>query len=852
MKRDQILRLLLVVFVIAWAVYELIPPVSRPLLEEFQRQAINRDATFSNIVARARELQKAMPDRAYGNLRDAVGTNDITRYFPFIDAKDKKDPTAFVLQTIQRRALGKIKLGLDLQGGTSFLVGMDTNKLAPGTDRSVALANAVEVLRRRVDRFGVAEPIIQPEGSDRILIQMPGLSEAEKAGVRQVIEQAAYLEFRMVHPNSDELVQQGIIEPGYELLKEERRGPEGKPVVYTYLVNKKPERGMTGKYIKRAWVSRNPYTGVPEIEFELTDEGARIFGEITTEYQPVETPRGKKYFHLAIVLDGELQSAPRIMGPITGGRGQITGNFDLREAFNLATVLENPLQAPVRILEERSVDPSLGRDSIRSGIQAAIIGTAAVAAFMIGYYLLAGLVADFALILNILILLGCMCSRLFTPNGITLTLPGIAGIVLTVGMAVDANVLIFERIREERAAGKSLRGAIVAGYSKAFGTILDTNVTTLISSIILIFMGTGPVRGFGVTLTIGLTVSMFTALVVTRLIFDIATDRGWIKALPMLQFIRNPNIDFLRWAKPAFAASWLLILIGLGWGVYRGKDVFGYEFAGGQSLTIGFQKKVPVDELRRVISRLGVGSVMIQYQKDIVTGTESLKVTTRAIERGGQMLDSASIVEQGLKKAFPDAGITVKGVDTVGPTVGREIQRNAVVGSLLAMFGILLYVAFRYELSFAVGAVVALVHDILMTLGWFFLSGREMSGTMVAALLTILGYSINDTIVVFDRIREYLKLGVRGSFAEVINLAINHTLSRTLITSGTTFLSTLALYLFGGGVINDFAFTFLVGIVTGTYSSIYIASALVLWWHRGQRPKTAAAVLLEQPAGAPA
>jgi SecD/SecF fusion protein len=296
----------------------------------------------------------------------------------------------------------------------------------------------------------------------------------------------------------------------------------------------------------------------------------------------------------------------------------------------------------------------------------------------------------------------------------------------------------------------------------------------------------------------------------------------------------------------------LLILIGLGWGVYRGKDVLGYEFAGGQSLTIGFQKKVPVDELRRVISRLGVGSVMIQYQKDIVTGTENLKVTTRAIERGGQMLDSASVVEQGLKKAFPDAGITVKGVDTVGPTVGREIQRNAVVASLLAMFGILLYVAFRYELSFAVGAVVALVHDILMTLGWFFLSGREMSGTMVAALLTILGFSINDTIVVFDRIREYLKLGVRGSFAEVINLAINHTLSRTLITSGTTFLSTLALYLFGGGVINDFAFTFLVGIVTGTYSSIYIASALVLWWHRGQRPKTAAAVLLEQPAGAPA
>jgi SecD/SecF fusion protein len=848
MKRDQLWRLLLILFVIGWAIYELIPPTSRNLLQEFQRRAVRPDATFSNILARAQELQQAMPDRTFGNLREAIGTNEITQYFPFIDAKGQKNPTQFVLQRLQREALGKIKLGLDLQGGTSFLVGMDTNKLAEDADRSVALSHAVEVLRKRVDKFGVAEPIIQPAGTDRINIQMPGLSEAEKSSVRSLIEKAAFLEFRMVHPNSAELVAQGIVEPGYELLKEERKGRDGKTEVLSYLVNKKAERGMTGKYIKRAGVSRNQYTGEPEINFVLNDEGAKLFGEITTEYQP----RGGKYFQLAIVLDGELYSAPRIMGPITGGNGQITGNFDLREAFNLANVLENPLQAPVKILTENSVDPSLGRDSIRSGVSAAIIGTLAVMLFILCYYLLAGAVANFALLLNVLILMGCLCTHLLTPSGITLTLPGIAGIVLTIGIAVDANVLIFERIREELAAGKSVRGALVAGYSKAFGTILDTNLTTLISSIILIFMGTGPVKGFGVTLTIGLIVSMFTALVVTRLIFDLGVDKGWIKSFKMLHLIRNTKFDFLRWAKTAFALSWIFILIGLGWGVHRGKEVFGYEFIGGDNITFSFKqdKKVSMDQLRPIIAKLGVGDVMLQYEKDIVTGNELLRVTTRTMVKEGKEVDSARLVEAALKSSFPESDFKEVGLNKVGPTVGRELQKNAIIAVVLSMFGILIYVAFRYEFSFAVGAVVAIIHDLLMTLGWFFLSGREMSGTFVAAMLTIVGFSINDTIVIFDRIREDLKLGVRGTFKDVINQAVNQTLSRTIITSGTVFLSTLALYLFGGGVINDFAFTFLVGILTGTYSSIYIASALVLWWHRGQRPKMAASMVLDQPVAA--
>jgi SecD/SecF fusion protein len=560
-----------------------------------------------------------------------------------------------------------------------------------------------------------------------------------------------------------------------------------------------------------------------EISLEFDDEGAQKFEQITREF----SPQGNKYFLLGIVLDGELYSAPRIMGEIRGGRAVIQGTFTPEEAFELANVLENPLEAPVKIAEERRVDPSLGKDSIRSGITASVVGTVAVSLFMLCYYLFAGVVANIAMVLNIIILMGVMCSV-----GTTLTIPGIAGIVLTIGMAVDANVLIYERIREELAAGKSIRGALMAGYDKAFGTIFDSNLTTVISSVILIYMGTGPVKGFGVTLTIGISVSMFTALVVTRLIFDLLLERGWLKSLPMLHLIRNTNFDFMRWAKVTCIASITLIVLGCGYGLARGKGVLGVEFIGGDSLTLGFAQKVEVDQLREAAERSGAGESLIQYQKDLGTGAENLRIAVP--------YNAGLNVATHLKKEFPAAKFEMLALDKVGPSVGLEIQKSAIVAVLLAMLGILIYVAMRYEFSFAVGAVVALAHDMFMTMGWFCVSGRQFSAPMVAAILTIIGFSINDTIVIFDRIREDLKLGLRGTFREVMNKALNQTLSRTIITSGTVFLATMALYLFGGGVINDFAFTFLVGILTGTYSSIYIACALVLWWHKGERPKLGA------------
>ena len=839
-QNNNLVRFSVVVLVLLWSFFEMYPPLGTPLTTAFKERAVpnRRDATFTNIVTEMDKLAAAAPEQAFANVVKAVGTNSITNYFPFYGVKDELKPNRAVLDRLQRDAAGKIRYGLDLQGGTSFLMAMNTTNLDAGstnealTDmkKSQAISQAVEVLRKRVDKFGVAEPVIQPIGNDKILIQLPGLSESIRDEAAANISKAAYLEFRMVHPNSDELVSQGLTEPGYDLMKQKTTAADGTTHLYAYMVKRKPE--MTGKHVSNAMMSRNQTTGQPEILFNLDSTGAELFGEIT---------RNNVGHKLAIVLDGELQSAPNINSPIETGSGVIQGSFTDKEANDLASVLENPLQAPLIMLSQSSVDPTLGKETVRSGVTAAVIGTVLVAGFMAVYYMFAGVVANVALICNIIILIGVMCSV-----GTTLTLPGIAGVVLTIGMAVDANVLIFERIREELAKGKSLRGALSAGYDRAFGTIFDSHVTTLISSIILIFMGTGPIKGFGVTLTIGVAASLFTALVVTRLIFDFMLSKGLLKSLPMLHLIKASKLDFMKLAKPAFALSWTIIVLGLAFGGYRymHHDLMGVDFVGGDSTSFTFQQKPDGDKLRVSLTKeAGLIDPVIQFQRDLVSGKELLRVTTA--------VGTSKKVQDTLLKDFASSGLKPNATESVGPTIGEEIQVTAITASLLSLLGILIYVAMRYDTSFAVGAVVAVIHDVLMTIGCYCLTGlfsshgREFNATMVAAVLTIIGFSINDTIVIFDRIREDLKMGVRGSFKELINQALNQTLSRTLITSGTVFLATMSLYLFGGGAINDFAFTFLVGIITGTYSSIYIASALVLWWHKGVRPKSGSQVVVD-------
>jgi SecD/SecF fusion protein len=303
----------------------------------------------------------------------------------------------------------------------------------------------------------------------------------------------------------------------------------------------------------------------------------------------------------------------------------------------------------------------------------------------------------------------------------------------------------------------------------------------------------------------------------------------------------------MKFAVPAFVASWTLILVGVGYGLSRGPDLLGVEFSGGVEATISFNQRVDVDKMRETVGKLGYGDPLIQYQKDVATGKENIRVTARILDEK-KADETIQAIEAALQKEHPQAGFDVIGKEMVGPTVGKEIQKGALVATFVALFGILVYVAFRYELSFAVAAIIAFLHDVLMTAGWFFLTGGQMSAAWVAAILTIIGFSINDTIVIFDRIREDLKLGVRGSFRDLINLALNQTLSRTIITSGTVLIATLSLYIFGGTVLKDFAFTFLVGIITGTYSTIYIASTIVLKWHKGERPKLGAQVTMDNPA----
>lgn len=850
MNKNDRWKFIIVVLIVLWALFQMYPPTSQDLIQKFASQAEATDATFTNIIQKAEAIQKANTNiTEFAALNAAIGTNGIQNYFPSINSAGQTHPVTFILNQLQKEASGKIKLGLDLQGGTSYLVQMDTNFLATaggltnGVNRSAqvsgALSQAVEVLRKRVDALGVAEPVIQPVGENQILIQMPGLAESVKQEAREDIQKAAYLEFRMVHDDSQAILSNHEpVPPGYVVLKSTEMAP-GQTVPTPYVVSTQPVDGLAGDFVQSAHVVYDNL-GRPQIEFTLTADGAKKFAAVTTEYAP-DPQTGQKHF-MAIVLDGELQSAPYINQPIVDGSCEITGQFTDEEAQNLASVLENPLRAPLSIISSYEVAPTLGTDSIHSGMWASIAAVLGVSAFMLFYYRLAGFTANVALITNIIILLGVMCSV-----GSTLTLPGIAGIVLTIGMAVDANVLIYERVREELHKGKSLRGAIGAGYGRAFATIFDSHVTTLISSIILIFFGTGEIRGFGVTLTIGVAASLFTALIVTRIIFNFLLDRNWIQSLSMAHIIKSAHINFMQVARPLFICTCAFAVAAVVFGgVTRGHKLFGVDFLGGDALTFRFSQQVDVDKIRSALATVGQKDAQIQYQTDVTGGKQTLRIAAAS--------GSAGKIEQAMESTFPGAHFVPVEEQEVGAVVGAQIRQSAVIACMMAMFGILIYVALRYEFSFALGAIVAVVHDIILTIGCYCIantiSGRQFNATVVAALLTIIGFSINDKVVIFDRIRENLKLGVRGTFKEVINQALNQTLSRTIITSGTVFLATLALYIFGGGEINDFAYTFLVGIISGTYSSIYIATPFVLWWHKGQRPHIGASQVTMQNAPA--
>ncbi|MDD4340903.1 MAG: protein translocase subunit SecD [Kiritimatiellae bacterium] len=785
----------------------------------------------------------------------------------------------------------KVKLGLDLQGGTSYTLEIDTSQ---GLEGSVADARdrALEVIRNRVDSMGVAEPNIYPDGEKRIVVQIPGMKAEDRARASANIRKAAFLQFRMVHPKNDDLVanlfRDRLVPDGYEQValpslgqgeywqrigappsEEERealREFEGKPgydLLLTreivngdtyfrpYYVSRKEE--LTGDSLKSANVGYGQFNQ-KNVEISFDAKGRRIFGKVTADHAPGGAknpdPNGRHY--LGIVLDGTLYSAPFIRTSIPGGQAVIEGNFTLEEARDLALVLRaGALPAPLRVLEERSVDPTLGVDSIQSGWRAAAIGFTSVGIFMVLYYHFAGLVAVLALLLNLVLLpLGMIITAgffgLIGGAGMgssattlpVLTLPGIAGIVLTVGMAVDANVLIFERIREEMRTGKRFSAAISAGYDKAFSTILDANITTLLTAIILFWQGSGPVKGFAITLSAGILASMFTAIVVTRLVFEALEERGLLRNLKMTQWVKETNINFMGRRGWAAAVSLILLAGSLAYGVYRGKDNFGVDFTGGQQLTLEFADKASVEDLRAALTEAGLANPAIQYQRSGAReNKEEVLVLKVASPVEGEATSEGATALAVLAEQFGDNAYRLLQEDTVGPQVGKELQKSGLMALGLSLVGMIIYITIRFEFSFAIGSVVGLLHNVLITVGIYALLGRQLTMTSIAALLTVLGYSVNDTIVVFDRIRETRKLRGGRLDAAVVNESINSTLGRTLLTSLTTLLSVGMLMVFGGGAIFDFALAIFIGVIAGTYASAFIAAPVML----AVRPKATSA-----------
>jgi len=598
----------------------------------------------------------------------------------------------------------------------------------------------------------------------------------------------------------------------------DHEGRQGEVSVEEIFVKRIPE--MTGEMVSNSFARPDMY-GKPEVILEFTAEGRARFADVTRAIAEIGQ-RGGPLGRLAIILDGRLYSAPTVREEIDSDSAQITGNFSDREAINLANVLNNPLDVELRVMEQYEVGPTLAADSVLSARNAFIFSTALTIFFVVIFYTFGGLVAAIGMGVNVMITLGVMASI-----GATLTMPGIAGIVLTLAMSVDANILIFERMREELKLGKSLGAALEAGFDKAWSAILDSNVTTFLVAAIMIGLGTGPVKGFGVTLAIGIFSTMFAAVVVSKLILEWLVHGQVIKSLKMFSILQNTNYDFLKHAKAAFIASAVLVVVGLGVVTYKGSSIYGIDFLGGDMVSMTYGKKVEIAELRQTATQAGLRDVSFSYQQPIGAEREILKVTA-PFDQGRPSVNA-------LQKALPAANLEIVGETRIGPSIGEEIQWNALWSVFWSLVLILLYVAFRFEMGYGIGAVVATIHDLLLTIGVFVLFDRQFNASMVAAILLIAGYSINDTIVVFDRIREELKLNPIGTLREIINRSLNLTLSRTIITGGTTLLTAVTLIVTTSGDVNDIAFTLLIGVITGTFSSLFIATPVFYWWHKGDR-----------------
>ncbi|MAS95243.1 MAG: hypothetical protein CMO55_18755 [Verrucomicrobiales bacterium] len=699
-----------------------------------------------------------------------------------------------------------IEQGIELQGGVSMEI-----RIKPAEGRTVTSESqqqVIDVLSKRLNALGTGEVILAPTGEDGVFLQMPGVGQDRLEEIIETLEQVAKLEFSILHPQSSFLAAQvasgGKVVPGYEALPYKPEfNEEGEEMPTRYgLV--KIKKDMSGKYVSNA---RYFYgDSGHSISVEFTGDGAKIMGPLTREN--INQP-------LAIIMDDVILSSPVIRDQFANGCS-ITGDFSQEEAQTLSSALENPLENPIEIEYSNFITPTMGKATIKQGIMAGVGGLALTLLFILIYYRFAGILALIGLCLSIVIIFGCMALFQFT-----LTLPGIAGIILTIGVAIDANVLIYERLREEMAAGKSLKSAINTAYEKAFSAIIDANITTLITAIILYAVAAGTVKGFAITLIIGIFATLFSALLVTRVCFNWATETSILKKLSFMNMVPDKTIDFLGRRKVCLIGSMVILVASLI--IVPTMDPRGVELKGGDSLTIQTELDLSKAQIDESLADLDLGGTpIVQVQKPV--GAEGEFFLVRAPDNTADQIQAE--LEKDLKMDLTDTTVS-----SVGSAVGQSMLISSGVALLIGIGAILIYVTLRFEFAFALGAIAALFHDLIVVAGITTILGQEVSLITVGAFLTIAGYSINDTIVVFDRVREDLA-SKRGDVRDIMNYALNKTLARTLLTSMTTLITVLVLFLFGGPGLRNFALTLIIGVMVGTYSSIFIASPIVLWWAR--------------------
>ncbi|NBX29814.1 protein translocase subunit SecD [bacterium] len=847
-------------------------------------------------------------------------------------------------------------------GRTEGAEGLELSYELSPQSSPVPMDKLVAAVSRRVNPGGQKEVTVRRYGLDQLEVIVPEVDQAEVDLIKRIVSSAGVLEFRIL-ANPEDPRHRQVIE-----LAGRTAGTtvnlEGKPAARwveldTQKMNPAENRGLVtrampdGRVEVLVVLDRFDVTGgdlgrvsssfdeslQPCVNFTFNSRGAARFGLLTGQNLP--DPANRLESRLGILLDDVLQSAPVIRSAISSN-GQITGNFKQSDINFLVEVLNAgslPAALQSEPISEQKISPQLGADTIRSGAQAMLLATIVVLCFMLAYYRFSGFVADLAVLLNIVLVLALMISI-----KAAFTLAGLAGLVLSVGMAVDANVLIYERMREELDRGAAVRMAIRNGFQRAFSTIVDSNLTTLITGIVLFAIGTDQLKGFAVTLVLGLTLNLFTAVFCSRVVFDLAERNGWLKTLSMARLFGQPNFQFVRWMRTAMAFSALFILAGLAAAWLRGQGLFDIDFTGGTSVQVAFQpdKGLEIGEVRKAVAVLpdvavsavtaSDGTADLRYKidtslrdDDAVEGTlrevfpgrlatysmgfgeisssgsarpeskdgdakrdETALTTTVALDFPEKInrptleaeIDAALAAEghagvpfeleaEGMTsrtKAYrtwalatslePPATRTVLervaakladtpvylSANTIGGKVAGNTKVTAIYALLASLLMIVLYVWVRFQnVAFGLAAVVALAHDVLVAvaclalstyvapfMGWALVDDFKISLDVVAALLTIVGFSINDTIVIFDRLRE---LRGKSPFvtADMVDKAVNQTLSRTILTSGTALLATLILYMFGGQGIHAFAFTMLVGIITGSYSTIYIAAPIVLW-----------------------